>query len=124
MSVPQLKLTLMMAAPREVDERTVVTPGMLFMASSMGRVMVAIISLAGMMPLFTVTTMRGKFVSGKTDDGVVRAEKNPAAHSTAAMNMMEIAFSVVNFPRREVELEFISRRRNSWPNYRRSCFGF
>src|SRR5215469_10479474 len=124
MSVPQLKLTLTMAAPRPVEERTLVTPGMLFMASSMGRVMVAIISLAGMMPLLIVTTMRGKFVSGKTEDGVLRAQKNPATHSTTAMNMMEIAFCVVNFPRPEGEWEFISRRRNWWPKFRRARFGF
>jgi hypothetical protein len=65
---------------------------MLFMASSMGRVMVAIISFAGMMPLFTITTIRGKLVSGKTEDGVLRAQNIPARHNTAAMNMMEIAF--------------------------------
>ena len=47
MSVPQLKTTLMIADPRVVEEMTVATPGMLFMDSSMGRVIVAIISLAG-----------------------------------------------------------------------------
>ena len=57
-----------------------ITPGMPFMASSMGRVIVAIISLAGMMPLFTSTTTRGKSVRGKTDDGVCNAEKIPARH--------------------------------------------
>ena len=76
MSAPQLKMTLMMAEPRVVEERTDTTPGMLFIASSMGRVMVAIISLAGMMPLFTRTTTRGKSVRGNTDDGVCRARKN------------------------------------------------
>ena len=56
--------------------RTLTTPGMLFIASSMGRVMVAIISLAGMMPLLTRTTTRGKFVSGNTDDGSITRAQN------------------------------------------------
>src|SRR5690242_8749970 len=62
-----LKKTLTWAEPRAVAERTVVTPGTFFIASSIGRVIVAIISLAGMMPLFTRMTTRGKFVSGYTD---------------------------------------------------------
>ena len=101
MSAPQLKITLMMAEPRVVEDRTDATPGMLFIASSMGRVTVAIISLAGMMPLFTMTTTRGKSVWGNTDDGVCRAQKMPARHSTTAMNVMEIACRVANRPRRE-----------------------
>src|SRR5580692_4588056 len=98
MSVPQLKSTLMMAEPREVEERTETTPGMLFMASSMGRVIVAIISLAGMMPLLTITTTRGKSVRGNTDEGVLRAQKIPARHNTTAMNIIERAWRNVNLP--------------------------
>ncbi len=108
MSAPQLKITLMMAEPRVVEDRTDTTPGMLFIASSMGRVTVAIISFAGMMPLFTMTTTRGKSVLGNTEDGVFRAQKIPARHSTAAMNVMEIAWCVANRPRREEVVEVIA----------------
>ena len=73
MSTFQLKKTLTSAAPRPVAERMVTTPGMSFMPSSTGRVMVAIISSAGMTPLSMRMTTRGKFVWGKTDDGRVRA---------------------------------------------------
>ncbi len=73
MSTFQLKKTLTSAEPRPVAERIVTTPGMSFMASSMGRVMVAIISSAGMTPLSTRMTTRGKFVCGKTEDGKVSA---------------------------------------------------
>ena len=74
MSTFQLKKTLTSAEPRPVAERTVVTPGMSFIASSMGRVMVAIISSAGMTPLSTRTTTRGKFVWGKTEEEILNAE--------------------------------------------------
>ena len=46
---------------------------MSFIASSMGRVIVAIISSAGITPLSTRITTRGKFVCGKTDDGTWNA---------------------------------------------------
>src|SRR5206468_4030564 len=69
----QLKKTLISAEPRPVVERTVTAPGMSFIASSMGRVMVAIISSAGMTPLSTRMTTRGKFVCGNTDDGICSA---------------------------------------------------
>jgi hypothetical protein len=91
----------MIAAPRLVEDLTLTTPGMLFMDSSTGRVMVAIISLAGMMPLLTMMTMRGKFVSGNTDDDVLRAHKIPAKHRTAAMNVIESACRVANWPSRD-----------------------
>src|ERR1700677_139421 len=110
----------MMAEPREVEERTETTPGMLFMASSMGRVMVAIISLAGMMPLFTITTMRGKSVRGKTDDGVFLAQKIPATHSRMAMNVMERAWRVVNWPSREDLSGFIGPQTNWLPKRRQT----
>src|SRR5579862_2282798 len=109
MSAPQLKSTLMMAEPRVVEERTDTTPGMLFMASSIGRVTVAIISFAGMMPLFTMTTTRGKSVRGKTDEGVCHAEKIPARHSATAMNVMDNACRVANRPRRVEVAGFIVR---------------
>src|SRR5665213_54474 len=118
MSAPQLKITLMTAEPRIVDDCTDITPGMLFMDSSMGRVMVAIISLAGMMPLFTMTTTRGKSVLGNTDDGVFRAQKIPARHSTTAMNVMEIAWCVANLPRPEEDLAFIAQQQSWSPTLR------
>src|SRR2546422_802675 len=69
----QLKKTLISAEPRPLGERTVTAPGMSFMASSMGRVMVAIISSAGITPLSTRMTTRGKLVWGKTEDGILKA---------------------------------------------------
>ncbi len=107
MSTCQLKKTLIWAEPRLVAERTETAPGMSFIASSMGRVMVAIISSAGMMPLFTRMTTRGKSVCGNTDDGVCSAEKIPARHSATAMNVMDIACRVANRPRREEVVEVI-----------------
>ena len=70
MSTCQLKKTLTSAEPRPVAERTDTAPGMSFIASSIGRVMVAIISSAGMTPLSMRMTQRGKLVCGKTDDGI------------------------------------------------------
>ena len=70
MSTFQLKKTFTSAEPRPVAERTCTTPGMSFIASSIGRVMVAIISSPGMTPLSTSTTQRGKSVCGKTEDGI------------------------------------------------------
>ena len=69
--------------------------------------MVAIISSAGMIPLFTRTTTRGKSVRGKTDEGVCSAENTPARHKIAAMNAMEIAWRVANCPSREEVADFI-----------------
>ena len=43
MSTDQLKKTFTSADPRPVADRTLTTPGMSFIASSTGRVMVAII---------------------------------------------------------------------------------
>ncbi len=74
----------------------------------MGRVTVAIISFGGMMPLFTMTTTRGKLVCGKTDDGVRRAEKTPARHRVTAINVIEIAWRVANRPRLEDFPELIA----------------
>ena len=99
MSTRQLKKMLIWAEPRLVAERTETAPGMSFIASSMGRVTVAIISSAGMMPLSTRMTTRGKSVCGNTDDGIRSAEKTPARHSATAMNVMDSACRVANRPR-------------------------
>lgn len=101
MSAFQVKKTLISAAPRPVVDRMVTTPRMSFMASSMGRVMVAIISSAGMTPLSTKTTTRGKSVWGKTEEEMLRAEKAPARQRAAQMNTIEIEFRVVNCPKPE-----------------------
>jgi hypothetical protein len=54
-------------------ERTDCSPGTLFTASSMGRVMVTIIWSMGITPLSTAWRMRGKLVSGKTETGMANA---------------------------------------------------
>jgi hypothetical protein len=46
---------------------------MSFIASSMGRVTVAIISSLGITPLSISTTTRGNCVSGKTEEGIRKA---------------------------------------------------
>ena len=66
--------------PRPVVERMLTVPGMFFIASSTGRVTVAIISSAGMTPLSIRITTRGKSVRGKTDEGILYAEYAPATH--------------------------------------------
>src|ERR1039458_513390 len=119
MSTCQLKKTLICAEPRLVDERTVIAPGMSFIASSIGRVTVAIISSAGMMPLSTMMTTREKFVCEKTDDGVRSAEKIPARHNAAAMNVMDSACLVANRPKGEMASGFIWRWTNWWTKFRR-----
>ena len=111
MSTFQLKKKLICAEPRLVAERTVTAPGMSFSASSIGRVTVAIISSAGMIPLFTIMVTRGKLVCGKTDDGVRSAEKIPARHNAAAMNVMDSACFVANRPKGEVTSGFVGVRR-------------
>src|SRR5437773_492750 len=88
MSTCQLKKTLISAEPRPVAERMVTTPGMSFMASSMGRVIVAIISSLGMTPLSTRMTTRGKLVCGKTEDGMVQAARMPPRHKQAVRKRM------------------------------------
>src|SRR5579884_1250643 len=87
MSTLQLKKTLTSAEPRPVAERTLTVPGMSFMASSIGRVTVAIIWSAGMTPLSTSTTTRGKLVWGKTEDGMVQADRIPARQRQAVRKM-------------------------------------
>src|SRR5438477_11157326 len=73
MSTFQSKKTLISAEPRLVAERIDSTPGMSFMASSIGRVIVAIIWSAGITPLSTRIATRGKAVWGKTEVGSVKA---------------------------------------------------
>src|ERR1039458_8875566 len=102
MSTRQLKKMLIWAEPRLVAERTDTAPGMSFIASSMGRVTVAIISSAGMMPLSTRMTTRGKLVCGNTDDGIRNADRTPAKHNATAMNVMDNACRVANRPKNEV----------------------
>ena len=69
MSTFQSKKRLMSADPRLVVLRTVINPGTLLMASSIGLVMVTCICSTGITPLSTPITTRGKLVSGKTEIG-------------------------------------------------------
>ena len=62
------------------------------MASSIGLVIVAIISSAGMTPLSIRMMHRGKSVCGKTEEGIFSAAYAPARHRTTVMNMMAGAF--------------------------------
>ncbi len=94
MSVFQSKKTLISAEPRPVAERTVTDPGMSFIASSIGRVIVAIISSAGMTPLSTRTMTRGKSVCGKTEDGSVSAAQIPATQSATQRKTIAAAWRV------------------------------
>src|SRR6516164_6418547 len=73
MSTSQLKKRLTSAEPRLVVERTSSSPGTLLTASSIGRVIVTIISSIGITPLSTAIRMRGKLVEGNTDTGIVNA---------------------------------------------------
>jgi CTP-dependent riboflavin kinase len=72
-STDQSKKRLTSAEPRLVVERTVVNPGTLLTASSMGFVIVTCICSTGMTPLSTPMTTRGKLVSGKTEMGTWKA---------------------------------------------------
>jgi hypothetical protein len=73
-------------------------PGMSFIASSMGRVMVAIISSAGMTPLSTRMTTRGKLVCGNTDDGILNAAYIPARHRAVQIKAMDRAWRTAKRP--------------------------
>src|SRR5438132_14115702 len=92
MSTFQSKKTLMSAEPRAVVERIFSAPGIPFIASSMGLVMVAIISSAGMTPLSMRMTTRGKLVCGKTEDGMVMAQKTPARQRAKTTKVMLLAW--------------------------------
>src|SRR6266576_3762074 len=102
MSTFQSKKTLMSAEPRAVVERMLVEPGMSFIASSIGLVMVAIISSAGMTPLSMRMTTRGKLVCGKTEEGMVMAEKTPARQSVKTTKVMLLAWRVARLPMKEI----------------------
>src|SRR6478672_823453 len=104
MSTRQSKNTLMSADPRPVVERMLTVPGTAFIASSMGRVMVAIISSAGITPLSMRITTRGKFVCGKTEDGIVTAANTPARHRTSTMNRIAVDWRVAKLPTKEVRV--------------------
>ena len=82
MSSFQSKKRLISADPRLVVLRTVNSPGTLLTASSIGLVIVTCICSTGMTPLSTPMTTRGKFVSGKTEIGVLNAAYTPASVST------------------------------------------
>ena len=56
---------------------TCCSPGTLFTASSMGRVIMTIIWSMGITPLSTAIRMRGKLVVGKTATGMVNARYTP-----------------------------------------------
>src|SRR5207248_9203023 len=88
MSMTQLKNRLISADPRLVMERTDSSPGTLFKASSMGRVMVTCIWSIGATPLSTPTTMRGKSVDGKTATGMDVARYAPITTSVMITKMM------------------------------------
>src|SRR6478672_13471382 len=75
----QLKNRSISAEPRLVVERTSSRPGTLLTASSTGRVIVTIIWSMGITPLSTASTMRGKFVVGKTATGILKARYPPSA---------------------------------------------
>src|ERR1700751_1080350 len=77
----QLKKRLISAEPRLVVERTSSSPGTLLTASSIGRVIVTIIWSMGITPLSTAIRMRGKFVEGNTDTGIVKARYPPSRAS-------------------------------------------
>src|ERR1051325_3930307 len=102
MSTFQSKKTLMSAEPRAVVERILVEPGISFIASSIGLVMVAIISSAGMTPLSMRMTTRGKLVCGKTLEGMVMAEKTPARQRASTTKIMLLAWRVARLPMKEI----------------------
>src|SRR6266576_3243036 len=96
MSTDQLKKTFTSADPRPVTERTFTTPGMSFIASSIGRVTVAIISSPGITPLSIKMTTRGKSVCGNTDEGIVSAERTPPRHRQIVINTIALEWRTTN----------------------------
>src|SRR5437764_12590485 len=96
MSTDQLKNTFSSADPRPVADRTLTTPGMSFIASSTGRVIVAIIWSPGITPLSIRITTRGKSVCGNTDDGIVTADSTPARHRQRVRNRIDFDCRTMN----------------------------
>ncbi len=86
------------AVPRPVVERMVSLPRMSFIASSMGRVTVAIISSAGITPLSAMMTTRGKSVSGKTDEPIFLAAYPPPRQRASTRKTIEMACRTANLP--------------------------
>ena len=98
MSTFQEKNRSIWAEPRPVVERIVSLPGMFFIASSMGRVSVAIISSAGITPLSTMMTTRGKSVSGKTEEPIFLAAYPPPRQRASTRKTIEMAWRTANLP--------------------------
>src|SRR6476659_9068879 len=96
MSTDQLKKTFTSADPRPVTERTFTTPGMSFIASSMGRVTVAIISSPGITPLSIKMTTRGKSACGNTDEDIVSAERTPPRQRQMVTNTIALEWRTTN----------------------------
>ena len=90
MSTFQLKNRSTSAEPRLVIDRTDSRPGTLLTASSTGRVIVTIIWSIGITPLSIPITMRGKFVSGKTEIGMVKARYPPIRASVIITKMIDL----------------------------------
>ena len=120
MSVDQSKNTLTSAEPRDVVERIFTVPGIFFIASSTGRVMVAIISSAGITPLSIRMTTRGKLVCGNTDDGIVTARIDPG--QAECHNHEQNRLGIANDPAGAgtIRRSFIGRV--DWGVARHSCF--
>src|SRR5258706_12259611 len=74
MSTRQLKKTLTTLEPRPVLEGTLSTPGASFIASSIGLVIMAIISSAGISPLSPLMVARGEMGCGEKPEGIDDAE--------------------------------------------------
>src|SRR5437868_9544669 len=113
------------AVPRPVVERIVSLPRMSFIASSMGRVTVAIISSAGITPLSAMMTTRGKSVSGKTDEPIFLAAYPPPRQRASTRKTIEMACLTANLPIAAFILSISWRRRwlpQSLAEYADFCF--
>ncbi len=69
MSVPQPNCAVISVDPRDVSERTRITPGTRRIASSSGRVTVGIMRAAGSSPASAITFTSGNVTEGKIADG-------------------------------------------------------
>ena len=95
----QLKNTFTSALPRPVADRTCTTPGMSFIASSIGRVMVAIISSAGITPLsIRITHARKLRLRKHRRRHPQRASTSPPRHTASVMKMMASRCRMANAP--------------------------
>jgi len=91
MSCPQPKSTEIWAAPREVSERTLSTPGTVRIASSTGRVTSSAIVSAGRSPASRSTTIRGNATCGNRPTGSAHAATAPAIASAIASRRKVLA---------------------------------